>query len=621
MSIAVALVVALTPVFWPAAPIDVELSETSGKKIRLSTEAAGRPVVVVLLRVDCPLAGRYGPRLRELAGLLAKDRVALIVVNADPLAETGPTDAFIQSHQWPFPVYMDPDGAMVSALGASRSPQAFVLDAGRRVRYRGRIDDQYEAGGLARSQPTRNDLLEAAREVAAGRPVSIPLTPATGCVIDPPEQKHQTTSRITFSKDVAPLLQKHCAVCHRPGEAAPFSLLSFADAKRRAGTIAEVVSDGRMPPWHAAPGHLRLGNDRRLPDMARKTILEWVRQGCAEGDPADLPPPVEYPTGWKIGTPDAVYPMPTPFLVPASGLVEYQHFRVDPGLTKEAWVRAIEVRPGNRRVVHHCSVFLKPPSTAELIGENYEVGTLRSFNLVAWTPGMGPTVFPPGMAKRIPAGWVLEIVVHYTIVGTPQEDRTEVGVIFEDPDTVRKEVATKLLGDDHLAIPPHAPRHAVEKTWTAERDVLLLAMFPHMHLRGKSFRYEADYPDGSRETLLDVPAYDFNWQHRYELAEPKRLPAGTIVRCVAVYDNSKNNPANPDPDALVRTGWESTDEMFNGYLDIALADQDMAAESQTARLRIRGCLAVAAILLAVVFGLRIFRTSNRQKEALTLGTS
>ena len=264
--------------------------------------------------------------------------------------------------------------------------------------------------------------------------------------------------------------------------------------------------------------------------------------------------------------------MPSEFHIPPRGVIPYQSFEVDPGFAEDRWIRGAEIRPGNRRVVHHCNVFLKDPHSREALSVQGELGSIC---LAATTPGTPPMLLPEGMAKRLPAGWHLLFVVHYTTTGTPEADRTSLGLVFADPHTVRKEVATNLMLDTSLSIPPFARDHRVERSERMDRDVLLLAMFPHMHLRGKSFRYEATFPDGRSEILLDVPRYDFHWQGRYELAEPRRLPAGTTLRCVAHYDNSASNPNNPDPGALVQEGPRSTDEMFNGYYDLALADQDL----------------------------------------------
>jgi hypothetical protein len=270
-----------------------------------------------------------------------------------------------------------------------------------------------------------------------------------------------------------------------------------------------------------------------------------------------------------------VIEMPEPFTVPAEGVIEYQYFEVDPGFREPTWVRGAEIRPGNRSVVHHVTVFLKPPGAPDVTAQ----GKLGSYCLAATAPGTPPALYPSGMAKVIPPGWHLVFVVHYQTVGTAQTDRTRLGLLLADPKAVRQEVATHLLYDEGLVIPPRAANHVVTRTWEAKEDVLLLGMFPHMHLRGRSFRYELVHPDGREEILLDVPRYDFNWQLRYDLAEPRRVTAGSVIRCTAHYDNSAANPANPDPDATVRAGTQSWDEMFNGYLDFVAADQDLTKES------------------------------------------
>ncbi|AMV23863.1 hypothetical protein VT84_05580 [Gemmata sp. SH-PL17] len=585
---------------------EFELRDTTGATIRPPTGPDARPMVIVFLGTDCPMARLYSVRLKEMTGRFPAGSVTFLAINANAGDDLSSMAAFLREHPLAFPYVKDADGHVAELLGASRTPQAFVLDAQRRIRYRGRIDDQYAAGGKNRGAPTREDLAEAVRDVLAGRPVSVPRTECTGCVIDKPRRTAPPPG-VTYARDIAPILAAQCRTCHRPGEIGPFSLLSYSDAVAHAGTIAEVVETGTMPPWHADPKHGRFRNERLLSDDQKRLIAEWVRLGCPEGRP--LPSePAPAPTDWHIGTPDAVFRIPRDFVVPAEGVVEYQHFFVDPGFTTDRWVNAVEVRPGNRRVVHHCSVYLQPPSAAGK-DEMFETGALGSFFLVGFVPGVGPVQLPAGMAKRVPAGWWLHIVVHYAPVGSPQTDRTEIGLRFLDATAVRKEVATKLLLVEDLAIPPHTANHRAERTWTAPQDVLLLSLLPHMHVRGKSFRYAAEYPDGTTEILLDVPRYDFNWQHLYELAEPKRLPAGTVIRCTAVYDNSADNPFNPDPSVTVRTGEQTRDEMFNGYFDIALADQDMVTERAAIEQK-RGRsqqIGAGALVLAGLWGTRLWR--------------
>jgi peroxiredoxin len=582
----------------------------AGNSIRM-IEPESRATVIVFLGVDCPLANLYAPRLKDLAVRYSGEGARFLAVNSNDFDTAPELAAFVWKHGLSFPFVKDADDRAAEALGATRTPEAFVVDRNRRVRYRGRIDDQYAAGGKNHPIPSRHDLEEAIREVLAGQPVSVAVTRSSGCLLSRPRRTVPAPS-VVYSRDIAPILEANCAVCHRPGEIGPFSLTTFAEARNHARTIAEVVEEGRMPPWHASARFGRFRNERRLTLDEKKLILDWVRLGCPEGESVRLEP-IPDSTGWAIGKPDAIFPIPAPFAVPAEGIIEYQHFLVDPGFVQDTWVAAAEVRPGNRRVVHHCTVFLQPPNVSDPKAL-FDSGALGSNNLVAFTPGSGPLVLPEGMAKRVPAGWRLYFVVHYTPIGSPVEDRTELGLRLLDPAAVRKEAATKLLYDANLAIPPNAAAHAIEMTWTADRDYLLLSMFPHMHLRGKSFRYTAEYANGLSEVLLDVPNYDFNWQHRYELTEPKRLPAGTVLRCRAIYDNSAGNPANPDPTATVRAGVQSWDEMFNGYFDVVLANQDMPLERDAANRKRTWFALVLAItgLIAAAWATRLRRQTGQR---------
>ena len=549
---------------------DFELLDARGLTHRLEDWKDSRLVVLVFIRSDCPVAELYGASLARMSEEFRPRGVGFIGISPDGSDPEAELDRFSATHGIRFPILRDSEGSLAGRVGVSRTPEVVVLDERRSIRYRGRIDDQY-AVGSRRVEARHHDLIEALDELLGGRSVSQPETEAVGCPIAR-VAKPATPAEVTYSREIAPIFQRRCVECHRPGQAAPFSLTTYRQAAGWAGSIAEAVEDGRMPPWHASPDHGRFSNDARLTDLEKRQIAEWADRGAPEGNPADLPPRVAFPDGWRIAKPDVVISMNREFAVPAEGVVDYQIFEVDPGFTTDRWIAAAEIRPGNRKVVHHCNVFLKAPGS---LGEMDTAGELGSYCLAAMTPGSPPMILPQGMAKRIPAGWRLLFVVHYSPIGTAQVDRTSIGLVFADASKVKKEVATNVLVDPDLRIPPHAPNHRVERTRRFDEDVLLLAMFPHMHLRGKSFRYEAIYPDGREEILLDVPRYDFNWQNRYELAEPKRLPAGTTLRCVAHFDNSTGNPANPDPSALVKAGQQSWEEMFNGYYDIVLADQDL----------------------------------------------
>jgi peroxiredoxin len=546
------------------------LRDYRGVEHKLSDFASSKLVVVAFLGTECPLAKLYSPRLVELRKRFAGEGVAVIGINANQQDSISDIAQHAKAHGVDFPVLKDVGNRVADQFGAVRTPEVFVLDSQRVVRYWGRIDNQY-AVGVQRPKATREDLAVAIEELLAARQVSQPMTEVQGCHIGR-VAKPDVNSDVTYCRDVATILQNRCVECHRPGEIAPFALTSYSEVAGWAETILEVIDDGRMPPWHANPAHGTFINDARLSDAEKETIRRWVRAGAPEGNTCDLPPPRKFVDGWRIPEPDLViYMADKPINVPAEGEVRYQYFVVDPGFTEDKWIQAAQCQPGNRAVVHHIIVGIQPPG-----GKRRSTGgELDSDWLTATAPGARPLILAPGMAKRVPAGAKLIFQMHYTPNGTAQSDRSSVGLVFADPKTVRKEVGTWKASTNRFTIPPHAENHRVEAWHTFGEDSLLLAMFPHMHLRGKSFRYEVTYPDGSTEILLDVPRYDFNWQNSYEYGEPKRLPAGTKLHCIAHFDNSDSNLANPDPTATVKWGDQTWEEMMIGYFDMALADQDL----------------------------------------------
>jgi peroxiredoxin len=541
------------------------LRDTAGKAWALDDLKDRKAVVVLFLGTECPINNAYLPRLAEIQRDYAAKGVQFLAINANDQDTAERVAEHARKNALPFPVLKDQGAAVADRFGAERTPEAFVLDAGRVVRYRGRIDDQFGVG-YRRPTPTRRDLALALDEVLAGKPVSVPLTPVAGCHIGR-VPRTGADSRVTYSKDVAPILQKNCQECHRPGQIGPMPLLTYDDARDWSQTIREAVQDQRMPPWTADPGHGKFLNDRRLPEQDRAALLAWIDQGCAEGDRRDLPPPRTFATDWAVGKPDVVFSLPYKVRVPAKappGGVPYRYFEVDPHFTEDVWVQAAEARPGNRAVVHHILVYVKKP------GERRERGPdgIGDGMLVAYAPGDLPMHLRPGMAKRIPKGSVLAFQMHYTPNGTEQTDRSSVGLIFsKEPPKV--EVRTRAIAQRLFALPPGDANYKVTSHSTFHEDAQLLAFFPHMHLRGKSFEYRAVYADGHSEVLLSVPRYDFNWQTNYELAEPLRLPAGTRIECTAHFDNSAGNPNNPDPTRRVGWGDQTWDEMMIGFVDYA----------------------------------------------------
>jgi len=516
--------------------------------------------VVVFVDTECPLAELYVPTQIELYKEYAGKGVQFLAINSSSQDSFVSVSAHAQERDVPFPVLKDFDQEVADRFGAKRTCEVFLLDGNRVIRYHGRIDDQY-GNGFRRDKPTRRDLKEALDELLAGRPITTPQTEATGCLIER-SRKPRGDEEVTYAKQVAPVVQKRCQECHRPGEIGPFPLLTYEDVMKRTSRIREAVLEERMPPWHADPRHGKFANDRRLTHEERDTLLAWIDNGALKGDDKDLPPPLRFIEGWKIGQPDKVFTMAKDFQVPATGVVDYQRFVVDPGFKEDTWVQAAECRPGNRKVVHHILVYILAPGRRD----PYELdGTAAT--LVGWAPGDMPAVYSPDTARLVPAGSKLLFEVHYTPNGTEQSDRSLVGIRLAKKPPANS-VEMNILGNMIFRIPPGASNHKGQMTFTFPEDGLVLSFMPHMHLRGVSARYEMTYPDGTTKTLLSVPDYDFGWQSVYRLEEPLHVPKGSKLTWIGHWDNSADNPRNPDPKKAVFWGLQTWDEMQNGWMEV-----------------------------------------------------
>lgn len=515
--------------------------------------------VVVFIGAECPLANLYVPGLIELHKEYANKGVQFLAINSNVQDSFLHVAAHAQDREIPFPVLKDFEHKAADAFGAERTPEAFVLDAKRVIRYRGRIDDQYGIG-FQREKPTRRDLKEALDEVLAGKEVSIAKTESPGCVIAR-AKKPRIDGEITYAKQISRIVQNRCQECHRPNEIGPMSLLTYEKAKAWADTIHEVIVEERMPPWYADHRYGKFDNDRRLSDEEKNTLLAWVEQGCPKGDDKDLPPAKVFPEGWRIGKPDRIIQMAEEYKVPATGVLSYKKFTVDPGFKEDVWVQAAEIKPGNRAVVHHILVYIQTP------GKPIYATDGTAMTLSGWAPGDMPAIYTPGMAKRVPAGAKLVFEVHYTPNGTEQTDRSSVGIIFAKK-APEHAVEVNILANMGLKVPPGVPNQKGEMTFVFKDDALIVSLMPHMHLRGTSAKYVATYPDGKRETLLSVPDFDFGWQSVYRFKEPLRVPKGTKLVWSGTWDNSADNPRNPDPTKTVYWGLQTFDEMQNGWMEM-----------------------------------------------------
>jgi copper type II ascorbate-dependent monooxygenase-like protein len=406
---------------------------------------------------------------------------------------------------------------------------------------------------------------------------------------------------LTFTADVAPILYHNCVMCHRPGGIAPFSMFDFDTVTGRLKDIADVLREGKMPPWHAVapPGTFR--NERHISDADKRTILRWIAEGARYGNAAQLPPAPTFPTDWEIGVPDAIVTMPEAFHVPARGTIEYMYFEAPTHFTEDKWVQAIEIKPGARDVVHHVLVFARPPDppapngaspsvvpagtpaaapvkpvlifdSANKIDESPRTDTLhappkRVGTLIGTTaPGTNVLTFPEGTALRIRAGSILTFQMHYTAKGHDRMDRTSVGFRFAKEAPSEQIIATHFV-NGQFSLMPGAKDAMVPSSVAFNEPVKIYGLFPHTHLRGKKWQYTLVRPDGSSEVILDVPKYDFNWQTYYLFAKPLEIPAGARIIARAWYDNSADNDNNPDPTATVRWGDQTWEEMqYTGLL-------------------------------------------------------
>ncbi|MGD0435268.1 MAG: thiol-disulfide isomerase [Bryobacteraceae bacterium] len=400
-----------------------------------------------------------------------------------------------------------------------------------------------------------------------------------------------TSQPVTFYKDVLPVLEKNCQTCHRPGEAAPMSLLTYDEARPWAKSIKQAVATKKMPPWFADPHYGKFSNERTLAQADIDTLVNWVDTGAAAGNPKDAPKAIAWVEGWRIGKPDVVLSMSAAFSVPASGTIDYQYVVIPTGFTEDKYIQMAEARPGDPAVIHHIIAFIREPGNpwlknlkpgtafdareAEREAEAHpqkgrrEGGGFGGDFLAGYAPGTLPNIMVPGEAKLVPAGSDIILQLHYTANGKAATDISKVGIVFATT-APTKRVLTLAATTANFAIPPGAPDYQVEAKLTLQDDATLINLLPHMHFRGKDFTYRVTYPSGESETLLEVPHYDFNWQLTYDLAQPKLLPKGTVIDCVAHFDNSANNKFNPDPTKEVHYGEQTWEEMMFGFFDVSV---------------------------------------------------
>ncbi len=371
-------------------------------------------------------------------------------------------------------------------------------------------------------------------------------------------------AKFTYTKDIAPLLFKSCAECHRPGEIAPMSLMTYQEVRPWAKSIRERVSERSMPPWSADPAVGHWANDPRLTQKEIDTIVAWVSEGAQKGDDKDMPAAPKFTNGWTIGTPDAILEMPEEYTVPADGTVPYLYFSMPTNFTEDKWISAMEIRPGSRSVVHHVIAYSQDANVKDTAaGGEGELRRGRT-HLGGITPNKTGIVYDKDTARLIKKGSNIVFQMHYTTNGAVTKDRTRIGFVFAIV-PAKKTLVTGNAINGRFVIPAGDSNYEVKASKTFDQDVLITSFMPHMHVRGKDFVYTAVYADGRSEVLLNVPKYDFNWQHTYIPAKPILMPKGSRLDCVAHFDNSAKNKYNPDPGQPVRWGDQTWEEMMIGW--------------------------------------------------------
>jgi peroxiredoxin/Ca2+-binding EF-hand superfamily protein len=547
---------------------DVSLKTLDGKEVKLKDVLGKNGLVIAFTNTTCPICKKYGPTLAKIEEALTAKGMSVLFVNPTANEKADDMTAFVAAHKLKGPYVHDRDGTFAKTLGATSTAEVFLLDKQRTVVYRGALDDQYGLG-YAHDAPKRTYLLDAVTALLTNRTVDPAATTAPGCELELSAAKAAPVG-VTYHNRISRIVQTNCIECHRSGGVGPFSLEKYEDVVAHAGMIRKVVEKGTMPPWFAAPASegkpSHWANDRSVAAADKADLFAWLKSDRPKGDPADAPLPRTYADGWLIGKPDAVFEFPKAVAVKANGIMPYQNITVETKLTEDKWVKAVEVRPSARGVVHHVLVFVLPPGQEDADDPRDAAAEERKGFFAVYVPGQSVLSYPDGFAKRLPKGSRLRFQMHYTPNGTATEDKTRLGLVFAEK-APQYEVKVAGIVNAGFRIPPGADNHPVEATLRVPMNATALGFLPHMHLRGKAFRYEITPAGGKSETVLDIPHYDFNWQLYYRLAEPRPLSPGTVVKATGWYDNSEKNPANPDPKKTVRWGPQTTDEMMLGYLE------------------------------------------------------
>lgn len=562
---------------------DFSLMDHQGRMHTLSRQTESKAIALFVHGNGCPIVRQSISKLNDLQREFGKQGIVFALLNAstqDPVEEIAEE---AKEYGIRMPVLKDDTQWVARTLGLTRTAEILLIESGTwKLLYRGGIDDQLIYGGR-QPEVKRTFFKDALNQFLSGKAIEQPVAPFKGCKLFYSAVEDEVEgAEISYSNTIAPLLVDRCLGCHQPGQIGPFSMSRYSKVRGWSEMIREVVLTHRMPPWHADPHYGTFSNDRSLSVIEKQQLLSWIDQGCPRGEGPD---PLEEAylaarnsaegrTDWELGNPDFVLEMKQPQTIAANGIFPYVHEVLISPIQEDVWLKGVDILPGNRSVLHHCLVFIKYPKGSGYEKENNEGGLKGCF--AGYVPGYSPRFYPEGSGKFIPKGSKFVIQLHYTATGKPEVDDTKIGLYVADQ-RPELELKTKSAFNTEISIPPGAKNYRTAGEFVFKKDSRLFELNPHMHYRGSWFRYTLIHPDQSSSILLSTPNYDFNWQTTYRLADPIDIPAGSILRCEGGFDNSSQNPFNPDPTQTVVFGEQTFDEMFIGYFSFAeKTDSDLA---------------------------------------------
>lgn len=564
-------------------PLAATWSDLSGHTWQAADLQQRKASVFFFVSTECPISNLYIPRVVELAKAYTARGVGFFLVDANAEDTPAKLRKYAAERGITFPVVKDANLTLADSLIADHTPEAIVVDGQGTVRYRGRIDDNQD-----RTRIIRHDLQAALDDMLAGRPVARPRTLSIGCVIfrehaTPATAKPTSASAITYAHDVAPILFDNCVVCHRSGEAAPFALETYQQAKTWANPIRDYTARRQMPPSKAVKGYGEFCDQRTLSEAQIATLAKWVAAGAPAGNLKAAPPLPKFPPAheWTLGKPDVVMQADRPYHLAAEGDDVYREFVMPQVYEEDKFITSLEFQPENRAVVHHIVLYFDPTGkSASMDNKEAEpgysvsgagIGVFGEQFVQAWVPGGTPYALPKGTAYRLKKGSRIVIQVHYHKDGKVEEDRSRVSVRFAPADQVKQEMRTAAMINTVFRLKPGEARQEVKCGLTLPVDATIWSVFPHMHLLGREMKITAKLPSGEEKPIVWVNDWDFNWQETYRYKEPLSLPKGTRVSLIATYDNSERSPRQPShPPALVTWGEQTTDEMCIGFLQYTL---------------------------------------------------